>query len=175
MSNDRHSKTPFHRGVDRKSFHLSHHACWADTKFQVFDLFVTEFQSVNKIVFHDTFYCALGNVTEYYVKHLLRVQISIWLVMRNPSVSLGFCSLLLYDAIVDRYCRSPGVDDTDYHSPSYNDTESSWGRLVSCLDQVSMQSFLTLGSLGCSVDQWVLLRRSKDVGCHRQWPGLNHT
>ena len=30
--------------------------------------------------------------------------------MRNPSVSLGFCSLLLYDAVADRYCRSPGME-----------------------------------------------------------------
>ena len=56
---------------------MSNDACWADTKFQVFDLFVTEFQSFNKIVFHDAFDCALGNVTEYYVEHLQRVQISI--------------------------------------------------------------------------------------------------
>ena len=56
---------------------LSHHACWADTKFQVFDLSVTEFQSVNKVVFHDELDCAFGNVTEYDMEHLQRVQISI--------------------------------------------------------------------------------------------------
>ena len=54
----------WHRGIDGESFHLGHHACWADAEFQVLNLFVTEFQSVNEIILHESFDCALRYVSE---------------------------------------------------------------------------------------------------------------
>ena len=97
----------WHRGVDGKSFHLGHHACWTDAEFQILNLFVTEFQPVNEIIFHESFDCALRYMSECYMKHLQRVQITIRLVMSNPSVSLGLRCALLDETIADRDWGSP--------------------------------------------------------------------